>query len=198
MEYIANNFQGITIIVSVSYVVGSVCLWIWHVEIPQLVHQQTGKNDDASAKEQFLAMLARATHTLIVHDDGDNMDVSVYNDQEVLDAVENRLATTKRLTIKILFNFREPLEIYALAANHDRLEISTLDLTHEQRPEHDVHYKIADGGKYAYLSLHGRGSPERRFESYECPRAFSFQRKALFGTYEQHFKASDSPIRLAA
>ena len=141
------------------FIVVSVGAWIWIVEVPRFVmRRESGENNEQSVKNEFLDVLSNSKRTLIVHDDGDDVPSSVYNDEEVLTAIKRRLDENRKLTIEILFNFNSRLKIYELAEKHDRLSIRSLNMSLDQRPEHDVHYKIADDGKYAYLSLHAPGA----------------------------------------
>ena len=67
----------------------------------------------------------------------------------------------------------------------DRLEIR---YNPGQGPERDVHYKIIDGGRMGYLSLHAPGSNERKYEFFECSRASEWTRRRLLGDHCEKFE----------
>ena len=56
-----------------------------------------------------------------------------------------------------------------------------------QRPSNDVHFKIADGGKMAYLSVHPKGVAERKGQIIEDMGASDRTRKRCLGGLIEDF-----------
>ena len=145
-----------------------------------------GMNNDGTVDGLFERLLQAAQREFIIHDDGDATDGSVYNNDEVMAVLRDRMLKNKRLRTRIYFNFRKELKVNAVAREiGDRLEIR---YNPGPRPERDVHYKIVDGGMQGHLSLHHPGSGERQFEFFDCSRASGWTRRRLFGDHREKFE----------
>ena len=119
---------------------------------------RTATNDNSTAIARFNEALSHASSELLIHDDGDQVNGTVYNHDATIQAVRKRLNKCKKLQIRCLLNFNESVEMTKLSNEFGtRFQVRYLG----QRPSGDVHFKIADRGKWAYLSTHSKGSIER-------------------------------------
>ena len=145
-----------------------------------------GSNNDITVEKLFERLLQAAQQEFIIHDDGDVPESSVYNSDVVMAALRERMLENDRLRTRIYFNEKGTLKVNDLAREFgDRFEIR---YNPGPRPERDVHYKIVDGGKLGYLSLHHHGSDEREFEFFDCSRASEWTRRRLFGDHREKFE----------
>ena len=138
--------------------VAVVAVSVWMTYEHSLLRVTDVKNDDEQAIKHFLVVLSHAEHELLVHDDGDRVHGSLYDDEDTVEAVRERLRVCPDLKVRCLLNFNAGVKMAALCGEYDtRFQVRYL----HQRPADDVHFKIADGGKMAYLSTHPRGVAER-------------------------------------
>ena len=164
------------IVLVVVVVAAVVSVWLAHEY--SLLRVTDVENDNKDAIRYFLAVLDRAERELLVHDDGDKSDGSLYDDENTVEAVRERLRTCPSLKIRCLLNFNTGVKMAALSEEGDgRFQVRYL----RQRPVDDVHFKIADGGKMAYLSTHLKGVTERRGQVIEDMGAPEFVRKHRLG-----------------
>ena len=70
-----------------------IMVWVLHRALLYLDVKVTPVqfNDDDSVVSNFLELLDEAHTSMILHDDGNDMDGSVYNDCRVIDAVRRKL-----------------------------------------------------------------------------------------------------------
>lgn len=167
-------------------IVPAVVMWWWYWDSVN-VKVKSGLNDDETAATTFIDILRMAKETLVIHDDGNKMAGTVYDNAAVVEAVRCQLADNQALHIACLFNDREDLDLVRqmTAEYPDRFKV-----WHRQgpRPLRDIHYKIADDGTFGHLSSHERGQPERRFKLLDCSAAKPRTRKRVFGEYLAQFK----------
>ena len=182
-------------VVICSAVAPAIVMWWWYADSLN-VRIEGGRNDDESAAQMFIRILKMAKKTLVVHDDGDKGIRSIYEDDNVIQAVRRQLDTHERLQIKCLFNDRADLKLVReiRAAYPDRFTALYLSGT---RPVDDVHYKIADNGVIGYLSSHEHGQPERNFKLLDCSAAKKRTRKRAFGKYLDQFQRNIQEAALA-
>lgn len=167
-------------------VVPAIVMWWWYADRLN-VRIEGGSNDDESATQMFIRILKMAKKTLVVHDDGDKGIRSIYEDDNVIQAVRRQLDTHEKLQIRCLFNDKADLKLVReiQAAYPDRFTVCYLS---GDRPIDDVHYKIADGGVIGHLSSHEHGQPERNFKVLDCSAAGTRTRKRAFGKYLDQFE----------
>ena len=161
-------------------------LWWRHCDTVN-VNVQGGRNDDTAAATTFTDILRRAQETLIIHDDGDKAEGTVYDNTDVIDAVRRQLADNQALRIRCLFNDREDLDL----VRQMRSEYpGRFDVRYRAgaRPPGDIHYKIADDGTIGHLSSHEHGQRERKFKLLDCSNAKERTRKRVFGKYIDQFE----------
>lgn len=170
------------IVLVLMVVAVAVSVWLAHKN--SLLRITDVENDNEDAIRHFLAVLDQAERELLVHDDGDKTDGSLYDDEGTVDAVRERLRTCPALKIRCLLNFNEDVRMADLIDEYgDRFQVRYL----RQRPVDDVHFKIADGGKMAYLSVHPKGVAERTGQVIEDMGAPEFVRKRRLASLIEDF-----------
>ena len=120
-----------------------------------------GRNSDAFASEVFVRLLGEAQESMLVCDDGNKMDVSVYEDDSVVDAVRTKLNSYPEFKMYCLFSDTEETKFLRAFNDEPRVRIKS---GVRRRP---VHYKIIDGGRSGYLSRHAHGETQRSYKLYE-------------------------------
>ena len=160
------------------------------------VSTTSDSNSDEAAVEQFVALLDEAETSMVVHDDGNKMDGSIYESDTVIDAVREKIAKHKDFRLSCHFNFGGTRFTDELAGC-PAVRIRT---GQGDRPADDVHYKIIDCGRKAHLSSHRFNSKERRYKVIDCGnvprRLMAHVTDVLLGRYKDH--ARNLGIWLAA
>ena len=161
------------------------------------VRKRRINNDDDVAKETFLEVLDCAEKTLTVRDDGDRSS-GVYRDDDVVERVRDRLRSNPKLTIRVLFNYREDGNKLAVLQAQDEFQgRERLDIRYllpQQRPSREVHGKIADMGRRGCLSVHElsaelsaeKSAQKRNLETFDCSRSW-LGRQFVFRRYIAEF-----------
>ena len=122
------------------------------------------KNSEGEVVKAVKTLLEQARKEFEVYDDGDDQSV-LYNSEEFLETVENKLDADSNFRVKAMFNVEHELEFTQKFKGHDQVDIY---IRREGVPPEDVHYKIIDGGKKAYLSRHIFQQKERRYQWVDC------------------------------
>ena len=125
-------------------------------------------SDDPVATEYFIDLLDEAQEKMTIYDDGNDMAGSIYNDPKVIATVQRKLKQNKDFKIQCFFNFDHDLLFRQAFGNHSRVDIRIR--TGDNVAEDDVHYKIIDDGRKAYLSRHKLGASERSIRWIDCTR----------------------------
>lgn len=170
----------------------STCFIVWLLNRGfQFLYVRTtpsGINDDDSAVRSFVAMIGEARESMIVYDDGDNVEGSLYNDRRSIDAVRGKLQANPAFKLQCLFNCDEHLAFQQELESEPQVDIR---IHSRSVPASEVHYKIIDGGAKAYLSRHDLGSKERRFRMVDCTGVPRRHRRRVADTilepYKEHF-----------
>ena len=126
----------------------------------------TAINDDPAATEYFIDLIDEAQEKMTIYDDGNDMEESIYNNPEVIAAVQRKLEQNADFKIQCFFNFDHDLRFKQAFGNHPQVDIRTGDNVASK----DVHYKIIDDGRKANLSRHKLGDSERRIRWIDCTR----------------------------
>ena len=140
------------------------------------VRRYTGMNDDSASKDYFLLLLNEAKHKMIVFDDGDAVENSIYWDDDVLDAIAEKIHENPKFTLQCLFNCPVP-EPFNRFEQEPRIDARTNGLG-DTAPR-DVHLKIIDDGTLSYLSKHEFSSRTRRFELVDCRTVYFWALKGV-------------------
>jgi len=125
-----------------------------------------GVNDDLFAKGLFLDLLSAAKEDLEIFDDGNKMEGSIYMDEEIVQAVKQKLESLPRFRMRCFFNDNEETLFKRKLSSNPAIDIRYA--SKEYRPLIEKHYKIVDGGLLVYVSKHERGGRERDYEFYNC------------------------------
>ena len=170
-----------------------VSVWLAHQH--SLLSVMDVENDNKDAIEHFLRVLGRAERELLVHDDGDDKTHgSLYDDEDTVKAVRERLQKCPSLRIRCLLNFNTGVKMAGLTKEFDdRFQVRYLG----QRPENDVHFKIADGGQIAYLSSHEQRATRRMGQAIEDLGCREFVRKRRLGGLIDDFNRGFDKAHLA-
>lgn len=169
--------------------------WLLWDELRHLAAQpldvvfENGVNDDSEALSKFVTVVQHAERDLIIHDDGNDMPGTIYNDAAVIEAIDRQMAQHKKLVVKCLFNARDKLAmVERLSERYPTRFHVRYRRWRRKRPAFDVHYKIADGGEIGHLSHHDYGARERYFEVRNCVSANQRERDIELGKYMRRFK----------
>ena len=186
---------------AIGTVLLAVCVWIMVREIritskrlKAIIHEPS-INDDDRAVSSFTDLLEQAHSKMMIYDDGDDNDGSIYMKREVVEAVEKKLADKPNFKIRCYFNLDNNTLFRKAFNDADQVEIQ---VGTGERPD-DTHYKIIDDGRMAYLSRHGLGSSERKFQIIDCTRVDESELEdmtdSLLGEYKRDIerKFSSSP-----
>ena len=139
----------------------------------------SGSNDDKTATCVFIELVAEVERNFIIHDDG-GAGSPIYDDCDVIEAVRKRLHECGELTIKCLFN-QNGARIESLDKEFPGRFI--VRCQQDKRTKNDVHFKIIDGGRKAYLSTHAVGISERKYELIDCTNSTRKIRQQMFGKF---------------
>lgn len=148
-----------------------------------------GISDDDSAVTSFVAMLDEAQESMIVYDDGDNFEGSLYNDRRAIDAVRGKLQLNPAFKLQCLFNRDDRLAFQQELESEPQVDIR---IRSRSAPDSEVRYKIIDGGAKAYLSRYDLCSKQRRFRIVDCtgvPRRHRSRiADCVLGPFKEHFE----------
>ena len=146
-------------------------------------------NDNASALRSLLGMLNEAQESLIIYDDGDNSEGSLYNDRRVTEAVREKLKDNPLFEVRCLFNCNDELLFRKELKGERQVDVR---IRSNSAPEDGIHYKIIDGGAKAYVSRHAMDSKQGRYRIVDCTRVPLRYRAdvadSLLGTYKEDFE----------
>ncbi len=175
----------VVVAIAIGAVLPAVVVWWWAAD-SQKVKVHSGVNDDSAVVDMFVRVLRAAKERLIIHDDGDKIAGTVYDDRTAIEAVRNRLEECSTLEIRCLFNDQADLDMVRELRNAypGRFLVTYRS---GDRPDRDIHYKIADDGVVGHLSSHGHGQPERNFKLLNCTNARPRTRKRVFGRCIRQF-----------
>lgn len=156
-----------------------------------------GMNESEVATANFIQAVNRAEKSLLIHDDGNDMNDSVYNDQKAIGAVVDRMREYKSLRVKCWFNVESAQELGLVATLRKDDRLATRFEVRYRKPStlklwrlswFDPHYKIADDGEYGTVSRHAFGARRRRFRTEDCAQASTVGRDLTLGPYMRRFE----------
>lgn len=155
-----------------------------------------GMNESDVAITNFIETVRRAATSLVIHDDGNHMEGSVYNDQKAIDAVVRQMNKHDSLSVKCWFNVESVPELGLVAAMRNDDRLATRFAVRYRKPSPlklwrfswvDLRYKIADGGEYGTVSRHAFGAMQRRFWIEDCTQASQKGKNITLGPYMRRF-----------
>ncbi len=153
------------------------------------LREESGLNKDEQATAMFIDLLNQTHRRIDIHDDGNDFAGSMYNSQEVIDVLRERIQK-RNIKVRCLFNdANQPLELLNLAQMEEfgsNIEIWYLK---GGRQEPDTHYKIVDGGRLVHLSRHEHGASERGYRLRKALRWWEYNtRYRISKQYRDHFE----------
>lgn len=167
----------LTALLFASIVIAPAAYVWWSTRDLRNIHLAVGNNNTALATTTFLRLLEEAEHTMLVSDDANDMEESIYNNTDVIQATLQRLEDRKELHLYCLFfspDYERTKFVEALT-EHQQVSIKRVE------PRRDIHVKIADNGKLGYLTSHPIGASDRRYRFYDCSGAPESVRQEIFG-----------------
>lgn len=142
-------------------------------------------NNSAVAQNEFIRLLHRASRDMIIYDDGDTVADSIYDNDTVIRAMNEKLDECPNLEIRCLFNCdSENLRFRREFAGprSPRVQIRTrAELGGRYSGPDPVlpHFKMIDGGSCAYLSWHDQGSEARVYQTIDLSGVSGFGKNRL-------------------
>ena len=165
------------------------------MQVQLVKSSRVAPSDITSTKRRFIEFLREANRSIIVYDDEDRVQDSIYDDQEVLDSIRRKLNSVPGFSLRCLFNVDEPKLLIRREAKDSRLPVE-IRIKHPDRPRCRVHYKIIDGGTKAYLSRHESGKTQRRYRIVDCTGVPKKHQKHVsdetLGLFNEHFQKAFS------
>lgn len=177
-----------TAIVAISGVpiLAAVALWCWSWDRVH-VRVRSGVGDDRTAAEMFLRVLRTAKESVVIQDDGNGVEGTVFKDERVINAIREQLEERKALKIRCIFSDRKALALVKCLGTEYPGRFQAF-YRRGRGPIGDVHYEIADGGALGHLSVQGRRQRERSFKVLDCTQAATRTRRSVFGKYLRQFE----------
>lgn len=171
------------------------------------VLSQQGMNEPEVATANFIKVVQQAEKSLMIHDDGNAMADSVYNDADAISALVKRMKKCDSLEVRCWFNVQaaRELDLVTTIRKDERLRTRFKVRCRKQKRFNlwrfrwfDPHYKIADDGKYGMVSRHAFDSGRRQFRIDDCGQASPRGRTIVLGPYmrrfDRGFKRAISPF----
>ena len=117
-------------------------------------------NDDQLATNSFIELLEEAESKISIFDNGNIMEGSIYENEDVIKRVGQKLEENPDFKIECSFKYDENTRFKEEFSGHPQVTII-------KRDPLLAHYKIIDGGKKAYLSRHGVAAKSRDIMRYD-------------------------------
>ena len=172
------TFYIVSILVLVPFLVAVVIFYLrWpyvNISVTEI------ENNNQFAIKSFVGLLEAAENHISIYDDGNKMDGSIYENEEVIQKVKDKLEGNSDFWVQCSFNEKEGTMFVEEFRGHERVMIKL-----RERPALGLaHYKIIDDGKKAYLSWHDPGSENRKVKVYDFSKAKKgFMRKDVKEEY---------------
>ena len=161
------------------------------VEVSRTVASSMPPNDNESAEQWFLDLLRQAKTEIVMYDDGDTSEGSLYQSETVVEAIRWKLAQNPEFRLSCVLNRCDGATLFEeKLTQHDQVVIRARR-TNPSR----IHYKIIDN-RLAYVSCHRPGHAARNRTVIDCTNAMSRRRKhplaldRYFNDFEAHAAAA--------
>lgn len=191
------QYMAIVVFSVFSGVLFYFCVYKEMGTIAVLLFVDAGKeqeNDDDVAIDEALNILGDAEESIEIYDNGNQIKNSLYNDPGFIKSVREKLESKRTFRVRCFFNFDEGLDFTKAFVGNPQVQIF---VRKEGIERDEVHYKIIDGGKKAYLSMHEGDDHRRIYKEYDCSRLGRLGREKacdlLFGDKIQD-KANFLPV----
>ena len=151
-------------------VVARICIpWLRDaVEVSRTQVTDLPTNDNEEAEKAFLALLTEAEAEVVMYDDGDTNDGSLYMSQEVVQAIKDKLREQPAFRVECVLNKRTGVTRFETELAEER----NVRIRERRENPSRIHYKIIDGKK-AYVSCHQSGNAARNRRIIDCTNALS-------------------------
>ena len=166
------------------------------ISIPQLLNAievsrthviEMSPNSDKSVEVILLNLIKEAQHELVMYDDGDPQDGSLYESEQVIQALEQKL-TDSQFRVDCVLNYPTGKTLFERKLGG----MENVRIRRRAANQSTIHYKIIDGTK-AYISRHRRGQETRNRKVIDCTNAMSRRRghrplalRRYFEDFESH------------
>ena len=144
----------------------------WHLIPLKIVN---GVNSDNFTIKTFVALVGEASGLMRVCDDGNKMEGSIYESDQVVEAVKRQLVADPTFCMHCLFFSNDDTLFRRSFKNENRI-IFRIAPTRRS-----MHYKIINDGRKGYVSTHGEGEVERSYTIYSG--VYGPSRARIFGPY---------------
>ena len=156
---------------------------------------QIALNDGASTCNTFISLLHEARKSMIVYDDGDKVEDSIYNNAKVVESLREKLLSNPDFSIRCVFNSDET-ELRLRKEARDLGSGVQIRIRNPSAPVCRIHYKIIDDGLQAYLSRHKSEETQRRYRIVNCSNVPVKHQKyasdVMLGPFKKHFQEAFS------
>ena len=176
----------IPLVITISASAAALVIFVFYCLPTVFVRVERGTNDTESAKSNFLRVLKSTEKELVIYDDGDASECSLYQDQEIVDEVL-RFLKERPVKVRCLFTYDENL-LFTQTLTENNVDFA-VRITNKPRDE--SHFKVADSGRMMYLTEHQKGACERTFRLLDCtlmPSIFRWHVKRMAKDYLDPFR----------
>lgn len=158
------------------------------VEVSRTRVTPMAPNSNDEAQRIFLGLLREARKEIVMYDDGDTHPESLYQSEEVVQAIKAKIGANPEFRIDCVLNERTGATLF----ERDLDGQSNVRIRRRRANPSRIHYKIVDGRK-AYVSCHEHGKTARNRRMIDCTNALSRRRNSrplalrrYFEDFERH------------
>ncbi len=189
MEILLDPEWIVIVIVAVTFV-GCV-YFVVTVQGDLKIEDTSGSNSDQDAIELFIDLVNETRKEIKIHDDGNDFPASIYNNPDVIEAIEKGVRE-RNIKVRCLFNDEgQPLKILELVRSKEFQNSIEIWYVCGGRQEPNTHYKVVDGGKLVHTSYHKHHEQERSYRLLKATGWLDFKtRQRISERYRDHFETS--------
>lgn len=158
------------------------------VEVSRTYVVRMTPNSNEAAERIFLDLLREAKDEIVMYDDGDTNEESLYQSEAVVEAIKNKIQENSRFRVDCVLNDRNGATRFERELDRK----SAVRIRRRRDNPSRIHYKIIDGRK-AYVSCHALGGTARNRTMIDCTNALSRHRgvrplalRRYFDDFERH------------
>ena len=140
------------------------------IEVSRTVVIEMPPNSNEEVVSAFLRLLGEADTEIIMYDDGDTNDGSLYQNETVVQAIKNKIGDNPEFKVDCVLNN----QLGNTLLERELADEPTVRIRHRHGTQSRVHYKIIDRRK-AYVSCHQPGQANRNRKLIDCTGALSRQ-----------------------
>ena len=141
------------------------------VEVSRTRVTEMSPNNNEAAEQIFLELLDEAETEIVMYDAGDDDDGSLYQSQEVVQAIRDKLHENAEFKVDCVLNNRAGATLFETELAQE----PNVKIRERRDNPSRVHYKIIDGRK-AHVSCHEPGKMVRNSRMIDCSNAPSRRR----------------------